>query len=275
MRPNHQRSVCPQAKWARRNVPIPNTSCRSQGWSSRDICGYQCWFDLPLRQLSFPPGTHTYDPSRHNLIEGVSKCLISREEAQAKFNEYCGTLGPHDEVYTDGSKIDEIVGAAAVSNLHCRCLSKRLPDNSTIFAAEATAITLALDYYQHMEPVRHDVVVYSDSMSCLQAIEGGDTENPLICYIMNLLWLLSDKGTHGRFCWIPSHCGIEGNEKIDQSAKESLNHDIDPWARVHFAFFKPLINSYIQQLVQIKWDVSVHGRDLYLLKPTLGPPKKF
>ena len=35
------------------------------------------------------------------------------------------------------------------------------------------------------------------------------------------------------------------------------------------------VNSYIQQLVQIKWDVAVHGRDLYRLKPTLGPPRKF
>ena len=25
----------------------------------------------------------------------------------------------------------------------------------------------------------------------------------------------------------------------------------------------------------MKWDVAVHGRDLYLVKPTLGPPKKF
>ena len=121
-----------------------------------------------LKQPSFPPGTHKYDPSRHNLIEGVSKCMIYREEARAKFNECCDSLGPHDEVYTDGSKIDERVGAATVINRHfqngeitCRCLSKRLPDNSTIFAAEATVITLALDYYEHMEPVRHDVVVYS------------------------------------------------------------------------------------------------------------------
>ena len=38
---------------------------------------------------------------------------------------------------------------------------------------------------------------------------------------------------------------------------------------------KPVVNSYIQQEVQIKWDVSIHGRDLYLLKPTLGPPKIF
>ena len=32
---------------------------------------------------------------------------------------------------------------------------------------------------------------------------------------------------------------------------------------------KPLVNSYIQKLVQTKWDVAVHGRDLYLVKPTL------
>ena len=65
--------------------------------------------------------------------------------------------------------MNERVGAAAVINRHfqngettCRQLSKRLSDNSTIFAAEATAINLALNYYQHMGPVHHDVVVYSE-----------------------------------------------------------------------------------------------------------------
>ena len=92
---------------------------------------------------------------------------------------------------------------------------------------------------------------------------------------MNLLWALSDKGTRVRFCWLPSHCGIEGNEIVDQLAKETFDHDIDPLATVRYADLKPVVNSYIQQEVQIKWDVSIHGRDLYLLKPTLGPPKKF
>ena len=148
----------------------------------------------PTPTQTFPPGTHEYEPKRHSLIEGVGKCMITREEAQAKFRDYRDAQGPHDEVYTDGSKIDERVGAAAVINRHfqngettCRQLSKRLPNNSTIFAAEATAITLALNYYRHMDPVQHDVVIYSDSMSCLQAIEGGDTNNPLICQIINLL----------------------------------------------------------------------------------------
>ena len=39
---------------------------------------------------------------------------------------------------------------------------------------------------------------------------------------------------------------------------------------------KPLVTFYIQMLVQAKWDVAVHGRDLFLVnQPTLGPPKKF
>ena len=88
---------------------------------------------------------------------------------------------------------------------------------------------------------------------------------------MNLLWSLSDKGTRVRFCWVPSHCGISGNEIVDQLAKDTL--DQDPLTSVHYTDMKRLVNSYIQKLVQTKWDVSVHGSDLYRVKPTLGPPK--
>ena len=82
----------------------------------------------PLGTPSFLPGTHDYDPKRHD----------------------CEAQESRDEVYTDGSKMNGKEGAAAVINCHfqdgettCRQLSKRLPDNSAIFAAEATAITLA------------------------------------------------------------------------------------------------------------------------------------
>ena len=57
--------------------------------------------------------------------------------------------------------------------------------------------------------------------------------------------------------------------------RRPLTHDIDPLVGVQYADLKPQVNSYIQQLAQIKWDVAVHGRDLYFVKPTLGPPKKF
>ena len=57
-----------------------------------------------------------YYPKRHSPIEGVNKFMITREEA--KFNGYYKALGQHDEVYTDGSKINERMGAAAVINRH-------------------------------------------------------------------------------------------------------------------------------------------------------------
>ena len=77
-------------------------------------------------------------------------------------------------------------------------------------------------------------------MFCLQAIEGKDTENPFICHIMILYWLLSDKATAVRFCWKPSHCVIEGNERVKQLAIESPDQDIDPLPSVH-TDLKPLV----------------------------------
>ena len=171
-------------------LPIPSVSRWRQPWPlQRLMPNWSVPWGYPLFHQE-----HNFNPKRHNLMEGVNNCMISRPVAQTKFREYQETLSSHDEVFTDGSKMNERVGAAAVINRHfqncettCRHLTKRLPDNSTIFAAEATAITLALNYYQHMGPVHHDVIVYSDSMSCLDTIEGEDTENPFICHIMKLL----------------------------------------------------------------------------------------
>ena len=112
--------------------------------------------------------------------------MISRHEAY-KFNGYCEMQGSRDEVYTDGSKMNAWVGADVGINHHfqnrkttCHHMSKRLPDNSTTFAAESTAIIQAVNHYQNMGPVHHDVTDNSDTMSCLQAVEGEDTENHFI-----------------------------------------------------------------------------------------------
>ena len=204
----------------------------------------------PLRTPNFPPGTHDYDPKRHNLIEGVSKCMISGQEAQANFNEFREAQGSHDEVYTDGSKMNERVGAAAVINPHfqngettCRQLSKRLPDNSTIFAAEATAISLALNYYQHMGPVHHDVV-------CRQLrVKTPRTLSFAISWTCSGHWVT----------W--AHVFVSARYQATvalkemkeyQLAKETLDQDIDPLASVHYTDMKPLVNSYIQKMVQTK-----------------------
>ena len=153
----------PKGKGGMTRPPAPSIGLKAQeAMTSAEI---NAELVCPLRTPNFAPRTHDYDPKRHDLIEGVSKCMISGQEAQAKFNEFHEAQGSHDEVYTDGSKMNERVGAATVINCH--------------------------------------------------------------------------------------------------------------FQTYHYTDMKPLVNSYIHKLVQTKWDVAVHGRDLYLVKQTLGSPKKF
>ena len=156
----------------------------------------------PLEISNFPPGRHEYSPKRHDLFEGVNKCIIFSQEASAKLNEHRETHGSHDDFYTDGSSINERVEAIVVTNRHFQngettspYLSKRLPGNSTIFDADATAITLALNYYWHVGPFLQDVVVYSSSTSCLETIEGENTENPYLPYHKHLLVIEEQRHT--------------------------------------------------------------------------------
>ena len=77
--------------------------------------------------------------------------MISGQEAQAKFNEFREAQGSHDEVYTDGSKMNEKVGAAAVINRHFQngettCHSAILVCEIWIFRDRRTTIMAVDDY---------------------------------------------------------------------------------------------------------------------------------
>ena len=50
----------------------------------------------------------------------------------------------YHHIYTDGSKEDSKVGCASISDNHSNM--QRIPDDSSIFTAEAKAIDLALDF---------------------------------------------------------------------------------------------------------------------------------
>ena len=50
----------------------------------------------------------------------------------------------YQQIYTDGSKEDSKLGCAVISDNHSNM--QRIPDDSSIFTAEAKAIDLALDF---------------------------------------------------------------------------------------------------------------------------------
>jgi hypothetical protein len=86
----------------------------------------------------------------------------------------------HNEIYTDGSKDQNKVAFAAVSGNDI--LSARLPNNSSIFTAEAKALQLAVDFIKYSDDENR--IIYSDSFSCLQAIQNCKTDHPFIHNIL-------------------------------------------------------------------------------------------
>ena len=70
-------------------------------------------------------------------------------------------------IYTDGSKQDEKVACAVISPNFTDSI--RLPDNSSIFTAEAKAIDIAL-YHIRDQPEKQ-FIIYSDSLSVLRSLK--------------------------------------------------------------------------------------------------------
>ena len=71
-----------------------------------------------------------------------------------------------------------------------------------------------------------------------------------------------------KYCWVPSHTGIRGNEKADSAAKSALDL---PRAKVGVPYtdFKYLISQYIFSTWQYDWNGAVMNK-LHSVKPVLG-----
>ena len=89
------------------------------------------------------------------------------------------------QIFTDGSKMDEKVAAAAVSSLAPKSrFSCRLRDHCRIYTAELQAILLALK--QAYISQERKFMIFSDSLSALQALGKLKTDHPLLIQIQNL-----------------------------------------------------------------------------------------
>ena len=152
-------------------------------------------------------------------------------------------------IYTDGSKEENKVGCASFTNGNCKTL--RLPDGSSIFTAEAKAIDLALDFINESN-LKDKFIIFSDSMSVLQALNHTSSKNPQTQKLLIKHHTISELKTI-IYCWVPSHIGIYGNEKVDKNAKESLNLE-ETVFKIPYVNFKPFINEYISDKWQTIWN---------------------
>jgi len=110
------------------------------------------------------------------------------------------------------------VASAAVARYSTE--TARLPDKASILRAELHAISLAMDFIRHSKNARF--IIFSDSQSSLEALNGVRIELDLVLKIIKDYTCLINAGKIINFCWIPSHLNIPGNGRADTAAKAAL-----------------------------------------------------
>ena len=137
------------------------------------------------------------------------------------------------------------------------------------------AIKKALQSIQLSTNSNRKFVIFCDSKSVLDSISIQETKNPIMISILDILQELQKKGFVIRFCWIPSHIGILGNEKADQLAKTSLRLLNEPnHYKIPYTDYIPKAKTYIKNLWQNRWDYK-HNRKrpikLHNIVPSIRP----
>ena len=172
----------------------------------------------------------------------------------------------HLHVFTDGSKSDS--GVASAAYLHTEpsaFFTHRLPDAGSIYTAELQALLLSLKlmYQSHFKKF----LVFSDSLSALQAISHRNLNHPMLLDFFKLHSMLCSDDYDITFVWIPSHVGIRGNEIVDSLARQAVVEERSD-SSVPFSDLKPLVTNYIKKEWQKEWDLQSDNK-LYKIRPKL------
>ena len=180
----------------------------------------QPWTELEPAEIRCSLLDPTIDKSSHPTL--LKSCALETIDSY------------HDvpiQAYTDGSALDGTSSAGCGAYL-------KFPDRSEVDISEACGMTCSnydaeiqgLIYaveavHQHFvsdqgEP--NDVVMFTDSLSTLQALENLENENDfgIEHLALSIDGLLASYAVQLTLQWIPGHCDLQGNERADRLAKE-------------------------------------------------------
>ncbi|XP_057337661.1 uncharacterized protein LOC130675812 [Microplitis mediator] len=173
------------------------------------------------------------------------------ETYRALFCELHEKNSPNIEYYTDGSVMTGRAGFAVTTDSNV-LLAHRVHDCTNIFSCEAQAVLHALELIDTRED-NTSSTVYSDSMSCLSAIDNQFSTNPIIQNIQHMLQQLVSNNKTVNLMWIPAHQGIQGNELADHSAKTATSNERQLATRITLSEGYKYIHESVKQYWNSKW----------------------
>ena len=198
----------------------------------------------------------------------ISKKNSSPQEIKAKFLEHDRELTKDFKIFTDGSKSNEGTGCAIIMRDQHKV--GRLPNAASSFTAEITALVHALKEASKINASKF--VIYTDSKSAIDAICKYNPFQPLVQKAQEWLYLIYARHKSVRFCWVPSHVGIRGNEVADAEAKSACALPrVDLPELLHSDMYHS-IKSFIRQKWQTRWSSPelLNNRKYKAIRPNIS-----
>ena len=138
-----------------------------------------------------------------------------------------------------------------------------LPDSASIFTAEIWTIIKALEKIKHS--IASKYIIFTDSLSCLQALLYMNLEHPLIGMVIRKCVFLTFGNKDIIFSWVFL---VICTEKADFAAKSTQElHRVE--VGKSYTDFKHHINQYILFTSQVACIGAVANR-LHYVEPVLG-----
>ncbi|CAH2008994.1 unnamed protein product [Acanthoscelides obtectus] len=126
-------------------------------------------------------------------------------------------------IYTDASKSATGTGCAHyIPSIDIFSMFK-LPNEFTIFSAEAIAIFQALQFVEDHN--LGNTSIFSDSLSVVSSLKNGSPFDMQNIHLFNIRWKISQlkqRGLRITLVWVKAHSGIIHNEKADDLANMSI-----------------------------------------------------
>ena len=175
-------------------------------------------------------------------------------------------------IYTDGSAFKATVNAGYGATINYPNGDKdkiHSPCGSfcSNFVAEREAITEVLKHvtntFDRTRDEIKDIVIFTDSLSALQALESGEMDNQEISKLTIACdHLMNRHSINVTLQWIPGHLGIKGNEEADVLAKRGAGQP-QPEVPVTYDTVCKIIRSNLKEEWLNDWTNNSTGRALY------------
>ena len=153
-------------------------------------------------------------------------------------------------IYTDGSKIEGVLSTGAT--IVCQEMNHRssisMSANASVFTAECVVISEAMNLILLNYNKFYLICLDSSAIMCLNSLNIKVKTNKYVTEIKQKLSIFKVNSCDNNrvvFMWIPSHCGVKGNELADKLAKEVAQRVHNRRLGMPFSVFEELFRKRI------------------------------